>query len=970
MAKRYQVSVLDLSTKEFVEKKNFENYSDAEEFKRKTLEKDSHLVVGINDTLAKPEDSVVDKAVEKNDVDEQPKAKIINVKTKSSYIEIDRENKTWKITSSKLSRPLTTDSVVKATGYLTRIAKRLDLSGAASILEHVKNVGKFIIAGDTYGPDPSKGNAYTSPLTREPVSSITGPGSYEVFCDTCNLIMVPDKKNEGEEIRNQYVCPSCQWTADMEGVQEPSLTSDPSSFPLNGPTDYEKGGNAFLNSATYHGDGFTVRAVDEEKKEKKKERESGLDSAQRGAINTKLADATDTVREYLVTVQVIQQEVKNYHTELSEALGIKELKKQADLMEPAIKEMLDSLAEHEKQVQGVEYRLKFAYKKTNVRSKEEVEKIIKEIEKLVAPSNIKEFEVLRDGLYKETPVREQFSAELAKQSPEIDADIEEVKKAIELLKTKEPLPKEELKKIEEQEAKTEETSGSGKSSAFIDSRIDALVTATIIDEEVAKGMKESYKKDPKSIRKQLRKLEEKVTTPAGAPEAKEEGAPKEGEEKASEAKEGSDEVKEYSYRTFIKDAKGVAKENGGTGGIPKDTKVFINGIQDDMISFSFGGESFIGKKYFMEKMTKKASVIVTADLTDKLAKYWDEVKNFFKETIKPFTNFVTIANSEWKELNEKLDETFGNMEESEEIVPTTKQSSLNKKASDETPILIIHLKNADQNKRQEIENKLTEYENQKMILSWGETGTGSLDQSEVEYTVEPEIVNEGSLENTKNMLIHGLRTKLKETEFFVKEASLNMLAADDEIEFEEDKDAAKKWNAESNIWDQNGYAEVFEYLDELRESGETNMYGARSYIVGEFDVESKIAAKLLTLWMEYFGDGSKSAEERAKEAFTVNQGDLFKGATTGLNKKTSLDISAAKVSVAKKTKEDEPVTIKVQIGSGESDEEIMEKLRASDDTMDDIQDINIDEDYGILYIKMITTDSDEALDIINGALGL
>lgn len=79
-----------------------------------------------------------------------------------------------------------------------------------------------------------------------------------------------------------------------------------------------------------------------------------------------------------------------------------------------------------------------------------------------------------------------------------------------------------------------------------------------------------------------------------------------------------------------------------------------------------------------------------------------------------------------------------------------------------------------------------------------------------------------------------------------------------------------------NTWDQNGYAMVFEFLDDLRASGETNMWGARPYIVDEFDVENDIARKLLLLWMKFYRDGTKTAEERAKEAFNFNQGDLFK----------------------------------------------------------------------------------------------
>ena len=47
--------------------------------------------------------------------------------------------------------------------------------------------------------------------------------------------------------------------------------------------------------------------------------------------------------------------------------------------------------------------------------------------------------------------------------------------------------------------------------------------------------------------------------------------------------------------------------------------------------------------------------------------------------------------------------------------------------------------------------------------------------------------------------------------------------------------------------------EHLEYLDELRKSGETNMYGARPYLQRAFDMLDKnLARKILTYWMESF----------------------------------------------------------------------------------------------------------------------
>jgi hypothetical protein len=45
------------------------------------------------------------------------------------------------------------------------------------------------------------------------------------------------------------------------------------------------------------------------------------------------------------------------------------------------------------------------------------------------------------------------------------------------------------------------------------------------------------------------------------------------------------------------------------------------------------------------------------------------------------------------------------------------------------------------------------------------------------------------------------------------------------------------------------------YLDELRESGETNMFGARPYLMEEFDELSKTEAEVvLTYWMKTFSE--------------------------------------------------------------------------------------------------------------------
>lgn len=49
--------------------------------------------------------------------------------------------------------------------------------------------------------------------------------------------------------------------------------------------------------------------------------------------------------------------------------------------------------------------------------------------------------------------------------------------------------------------------------------------------------------------------------------------------------------------------------------------------------------------------------------------------------------------------------------------------------------------------------------------------------------------------------------------------------------------------------------EHFEYLDRLRKSGVTNMYGAGAYLQRQFGIERATASKILSAWMETFQDG-------------------------------------------------------------------------------------------------------------------
>lgn len=51
--------------------------------------------------------------------------------------------------------------------------------------------------------------------------------------------------------------------------------------------------------------------------------------------------------------------------------------------------------------------------------------------------------------------------------------------------------------------------------------------------------------------------------------------------------------------------------------------------------------------------------------------------------------------------------------------------------------------------------------------------------------------------------------------------------------------------------------EHLEYLDSLRESGVTNMFGAAPYLREEFDLSRELASAILGYWMRTFGKGKR-----------------------------------------------------------------------------------------------------------------
>ena len=50
---------------------------------------------------------------------------------------------------------------------------------------------------------------------------------------------------------------------------------------------------------------------------------------------------------------------------------------------------------------------------------------------------------------------------------------------------------------------------------------------------------------------------------------------------------------------------------------------------------------------------------------------------------------------------------------------------------------------------------------------------------------------------------------------------------------------------------------MLEFLDELRESGVTNMFGAAPYVQEEFDLDKNQSKEVLSYWMHTFSERHK-----------------------------------------------------------------------------------------------------------------
>ena len=66
-------------------------------------------------------------------------------------------------------------------------------------------------------------------------------------------------------------------------------------------------------------------------------------------------------------------------------------------------------------------------------------------------------------------------------------------------------------------------------------------------------------------------------------------------------------------------------------------------------------------------------------------------------------------------------------------------------------------------------------------------------------------------------------------------------------------DATEARAQELGTWTVDELQEIYDYLDDLRESGVTNMYGAGTYLREDFGMDKQHSHKVLGAWMKEFG---------------------------------------------------------------------------------------------------------------------
>lgn len=67
--------------------------------------------------------------------------------------------------------------------------------------------------------------------------------------------------------------------------------------------------------------------------------------------------------------------------------------------------------------------------------------------------------------------------------------------------------------------------------------------------------------------------------------------------------------------------------------------------------------------------------------------------------------------------------------------------------------------------------------------------------------------------------------------------------------------------------DREAATDYFEFLDELRASGTTNMFGARPVLMQQFGLDGELAKSVLAAWMETY-KRNVSVSDRVAQAYT------------------------------------------------------------------------------------------------------
>ena len=94
---------------------------------------------------------------------------------------------------------------------------------------------------------------------------------------------------------------------------------------------------------------------------------------------------------------------------------------------------------------------------------------------------------------------------------------------------------------------------------------------------------------------------------------------------------------------------------------------------------------------------------------------------------------------------------------------------------------------------------------------------------------------------------------------------------------ENSKNAEEKIPSIQKISYPQEYEKYFEWLDDLRRSGITNMFGARPYLQNEFGFDQKEATAVLSLWMKTFSqrhpDGDRKKPSEPDEDYEDDEDD-------------------------------------------------------------------------------------------------